>query len=802
MVGRPPRFPSALPLALLASAGLLGCGGGHGEPAPAPPRIDPEKPGLAFTRVPAAAVLNGRFELRVRMNDARGVQQTEDDSTRVTVTASGTGTLGGTLERVCDGGFVRFDDLIYDRWETITLTVQASGHPPAVTPAFDVRPIMRFAEMGPDRASIETAVGPFVVELVDGQGTLVPADIPVTLESTDPYLVVLGGRERSFERGSVGFRGVILHSEGNHTLTWRAPGLGILAHGLMAFAGAKTESLWLPPARVGVPYRARLPAGETGFSLGDSALPAGLFLEPDHQIAGIPTVPAFSRFDLTSVGAQGVKTTWLASLDVAPTEDPGSPTLDELDQPGPYQVATLEESVVVPARGTSERLLIYFPAVRGGPAPGRFPVVAFHHGAARLERGVTTLHDRYGPLLGRWASHGFVVASVDGISLVYQNGGYLPVTIENLSLISENLRATIAHLRARNRERSFPLAGRLDLQRIVVSGHSRGAAGAILAAQSKPAISGMLLIKPVDPMAVIGGENLWNRPLPAQPALLTIAGNDADVIYPIADFLYERRSGPMSAHTILGSLHAWSCDVCPPERGGTPQVSREQDWAVTNAYAVAFLKYVTGQAPEAAGVLYGPVGLSTGLTPLGVLRRSDRGARVLVDDFQDEAPANALGRESYAAGMVFARDLPWLGRVAQETPALGPKRRDLYMRPEVMAFSRALQLGWSQDGAVYGNALGDLDVAGLASFTFRIRSDEAPMAAAQVSVRLVDAQGRAATVDGAAALGRDQVGARFADVIAPLARFAAQGLDLHRLVAAEILFSGKGAVTVDDLRFE
>jgi hypothetical protein len=776
-----------------------------GKPSPetnVPLRIDPEKPGLAFTRVPAAVVLNGRFELRVRINDARGVQQTEDDTTVVTVSASGGGTLGGTLRRTSDGGFVRFDDLVYDRWETITLTVRAEGQPDSVTPPFVVRPIMRFSQMPPSSASVETIVGPFEVELVDGTGSLVPADLPVVMESTEPFLVVGGGRERRFTTGMARFRAVLMQTEGNHTLTWKVPGLGTLAHGIMAYAGAKTEALWLRSARVGVPYRMALPAGDSGFELAEGTLPAGLALGADGQISGTPTQPSFHRFELRSTDAAGVQTTWLASLDVAPGADPVQPTVDEYDRPGPFEVGVLVERVPVPARGTNEQLRLYYPAAGGVPAPGRFPLVAFHHGAARLSAGMTTLHDHYDPLLTRWASHGFVVASVDGMSLIYDKGAYLPVTIGNLTLIAENLRAAVAHLRVRNREPDFPLNGQLDFKRIVMAGHSRGAAGAILAAESKPSVVGMLLIKPVDPMAVLGGESMWNRHLPDRPALLTIAGNDADVIYPIADFLYERRAAPMSAHTILGSLHAWSCDTCPAERGGIPEITREQDWAVTNAYAVAFLKYVTGQAPEAAGVLFGAAGQATRLSPLGVLRRSDRGAQVLVDDFQDDAPANALGRESYAHGMVFSRVLPWVGQAAQDTPALGQNRRALYMQPEVVAFSRAHQLGWSQDGAVYGNMLGNLDVEGMAAFVLRLRSEASALPASRFQLRLVDAAGRSATVDGTTASGRSEIAGRFVDAIAPLSRLKEQGLDLHHLVAAEIVFSGQGSVTVDDLRFE
>jgi hypothetical protein len=780
------------------------CGGKKGEPQAERRRgLDPEQPGLAFTRVPAAAILNGHFELRVRLNDERGTQRIDDDTTMVSVRAVGKGALGGTRARPADGGFVRFDDLMYDVWETITLVVSAPGYADVTTPPFLVRPALRFAQTPPARAAIDAPVGPFVVELVDGQGAVVPADAPISLGSTDPYAVVEGGRERRFSAGRVRFEAVTLESEGSQTLVWQAPDVAMLAHGIMAFAGAKTEALWLRSGRVSAAYREKLPAGEAAFTVAEGALPAGLTLDPAGEIAGTPASAGLARFRLTSTDAAGVKTTWLAVLPVAPTDDPPAPTLDDLDRPGPFGVASLDEPVRVQVRGVSEPMRVYYPTARGGPAPGPFPLVLFHHGAARLEQGITTLYDHYGPLLWHWASHGFVVASVDGTSLVYQNGAYLPVTIGNLALLSEGLRAGLAHLRERNSDPSFALAHRLDLDRVVLAGHSRGAGAALIAAQATPSVLGLLLIKPVDPFSVAGGEMAWNRPLPDKPILLTFAGNDADVIYPVGDFLYERRSGPISAHTILGSLHAWSCDQCPAERGGVAQVTREEDWAVTNAFAVAFLDYVTGEDMSGAGVLFGQAGLSTGLTPQGILRRADRYARgVLVDDFQDEAPTNALGLPSYGTGLYSSSEEPWLRQAAQATPQLGSGRRSLYLQPEVLAYSRARQLRWSQGEAVYGNQLGSLDARGLGAFVFRARSDGAPFPGSQLRVRLRDGEGGVVTVEGTIAVGRNGIGARFSDVIVPLERFEAQGLDLAHLTSVELVLEGQGALEIDDLRFE
>jgi hypothetical protein len=791
-------------IVVVAATLALACGSGKG-PAPPGDSIDPERPGLAFTRVPAGAVLNGRFELRVRLNDARGTQRIYDDSTVVTVSATGGGRLTGTLQRVADGGFVRFDDLQYDRWETVALTVRAAGLPDLTTPRFMVRPVLRLAEMPPARAPVEVATGPFILELVDGQGALVPADVALTLDSTDPYVIVEGGRERRLDAGRARFDSVILQTEGPQTLTWRVSGAGMVAHGLSAFAGSRTETIWLRAGRVGVRYEAALPRENGALAVVEGALPAGLSLDPGGAVTGTPTESSHARFKLVAVDARGVFTTSSVVLEIMPAVEPAGPALDQLDVPGPFGVGTLEERVPVLARGVTEPARLYFPTAGGVAAPGPFPLVVFHHGAARLEKGMTTLYDHYGPLLARWASHGFVVASVDGISLIYRDGGYVPLTIGNLTLIAENLRAAIAHLRARDRDPTFGLAGHMDLGRVVVAGHSRGAGAAIIAARANPSVLGMLLLKPVDPLTAAGGEVGWVRELPAKPALVVIAGNDADVSYPLVDFLYERRAGPMSAPTILGSLHAWSCDVCPAERGGVPQIRREQDWSITNAYALAFLKYVTGEARGGEEeVLFGRQGLSTALTPPGVLRRSDRDATAaVVDDFQEDRAANALGFRRYEAGLQASAVTPWLRQAALEADQLGSARRNVYLQPDVLAFSLARDLRWTEDGAVYGNELRTIDVSHRAAFRFRARTDGSPVAAAQIAVRLIDDDGTEAVVAlDPSGVGRNGIGARFTDVIAPLDRFRSGTLHLERITNVELVLHGRGSLTIDDLRFE
>ncbi len=795
---------SSLPTASCATLAcvLVASCFGIDVPEPPPGPNDPNRPGLAFTRVPTSAVLNGVFELRVRINDDKGRQRSQDGSTAVTVSASGGGTLGGTLTRVAVGGFVRFDDLVYDRWEAVALTARAAGFAEATTTAFRVRPLMRLQVMPPASASVEREVGPFVVELVDALGAAVPTDQEVHLDSTDPYVIVRGGRVRRFSEGRASFEGVTLASVGPQTLSWRSEGLNTLVQAFEAFGQHKTEALWLRPGRAGARYRTPLPAGEKGFALVEGALPAGLALDAEAGVViGTPTLPQHARFKLASTDSAGVTTTWLGALTVFSLDETAARSADQVNGPGPFGVGLHRDRVEVRARDTSEALRIYYPTTNGAPAAGRFPIVVFQHGASRLDSGVASLFDRYDHLLVRWAQYGFVVMSVDALSLITRDGAYTPLTLMNLNLMAENMRAAIAFARAKDQDPAFPLAGHMDVERIIVAGHSRGGGAAIITARSTPTVMAMLLIKPVDPLAAMGGEVLWKQPLPAKPALMLIAGNDADVVYPLVDFVFERRAATMSSVTILGSLHAWSCDGCPPERGGVAQIKREEDWTISNVYATAFLRYVAHGRLSYAPLLFGRPGAETSLSPLGVLRRSDRHAvATVVDDFQDGAPMNALGLPTRATGPVTVTESPWMRHAVEAASAeLGERRRSVYLLPEVLGFARSEMLRWSAD-ASYATDIGALDVTRATAFVFRARSEAAPLGPAQVRARFVDAAGRAAVVDAisSAAGLRD----RFQDVIIPRESFAAQGLALDQIARFELLLSGAGAMTIDDMRFE
>jgi dienelactone hydrolase len=791
---------------LLASRLVLGLCGGctpftGGDSGAAD---DPSRPGLAFSTLPAAANVNGRFEVWARINDVYGHPRT-DSETEVSIRATGTGTLHGTLTRRAIAGQVVFDDLVHDAWETISLTLSAPGFGDVSTrQSLPVRPLMRFVTMPPDHAPVDSPLGPVLIELVDGRGRQVTADQAVTLDSGET-VEAAGGPDRRFTAGQVTYDQIILHGAGARTLVWRSPGLSDLVHAVMAHEGEENESLWLPAGRIGVPYHVFFPGPADDFRLVADALPRGLTLEPTGELHGVPTSAGHFRMAVFGLKLAGASVLWKADLSIFPETEVAATSLDALDVDGPFSVGSRDDTVDVPSRKTSVRLRSFFPAQGDGVAAGIFPLVVFHHGALVIDPGHPTVFDRFDHLLRRWASYGFVVASIDAPDLVWVDGRLVSSSLSNLNAMSENQRAAIAYFKARASDPAFPLAGHVDVDRIVVAGHSRGGGASIITAQAEASVVGGILIKPLDPMGTVGGENVWSGPLPAKPFLLVMAGADADLPYPVVDFLYERRAGPMIAPTIVGSVHNFTCDAsCPPEAGAVPGITREEDWAVTNAYATAFLAYVARGDLSYAPLLFGREGMSTHLASRGVLVRSDRAASsLLIDDFQqDTAGRNRLGLACTDTQMSWSADEPSLIAAIRSIPMGYDFYRILYERAENLLWSNAHRLQWSEDGATYRTELGGLDARGRAAFVWRARSDQGTVDASRVSLRFSDGAGHTATLPGAGHLGENGIGARFSDVIVPVAEIEAQGIDLSQLTGAEIVLQGTGAMLVDDLRFE
>lgn len=763
-------------------------------------------PGLSFARVPSAARLNGRFEVWVRINGSDGYRIASDSRTVVTLASDGPGNLTGTLSRTVVNGLAVFHDLAYDRWQTATLIASADGVPGSRV-ALLVRPVLRFVEMLVPRLAAGLPTRPVEIELVDGQGKRVGADQTIALDTSNPHLSVEGPSENNLATGVATFGSIRISQPGNFALIWRSAGLSDLTLGVSVGQGAVESTAWLPAARVGVPYLARVFAEPTEAQLSAGTLARGLQFGPAGEIHGLPLVAGVTR--LRTLGlpvAGGAPTLLTAHLPVFPATEVAAQPLDQAGGPGPFEVASLDEMVDVTSRNTTVRVRVHYPHRNGAMVEGPLPLVVFHHGAFMADAQLPFIFDRFDHLLKRWASHGFAVATIDAVDLVWSGGRLVNATLPNLTAMSENQRATITHLRARSADPTFPLAGRIDTNRVIVAGHSRGGGASLITARTEPSVIGGILIKPLDPLTTVGGEKTWNVPLPRKPFLVLIAGKDGDLPYPMVDLLYDRRAGPMSAPTLPGAVHNSSCQTCPDEPGVAATITREQEWSVTNAYAVAFLKFVMNGELGYGPLLFGRAGLSTGLSPEGVYRRSDGHMQALVvDDFQDDVTGrNELGLASRAQNFDRAEEAPSLSSAIQELPDHYSYYRILFARPEYLAWSGALLLTWTSPGATYATDLGGLDIRGRDQLALRARSNGQPVAAADLAIRLVDAAGVSATVPLAEHVGATGIGPRFSDVLVPMERVraAAPGLDHSNVSSLELTFLGRGSLLIDDLRFE
>jgi dienelactone hydrolase len=251
-------------------------------------------------------------------------------------------------------------------------------------------------------------------------------------------------------------------------------------------------------------------------------------------------------------------------------------------------------------------------AVRDEPLSvdaGSLPVVVFSHGfgAYRYQSSFLTTH---------LASWGYVVVSTDHPSRTLKTALNLRFGDDTSP---DQIRAMIAGLEALNEDASDPFSGRLDLSRVIVSGHSAGAR-----------TSGDVLADDVFSGAILYGGGAVANVVPAGKPLF-ILGGDRDGIIPEANIraFYDAIEGPARYAMIADAGHLAFSDICviARDRGGLLAYAREfginipvffdrlatdgcreddvlpeKTWPMINHISVAFIRHLFGNDTEPVGL--------------------------------------------------------------------------------------------------------------------------------------------------------------------------------------------------------
>lgn len=295
-------------------------------------------------------------------------------------------------------------------------------------------------------------------------------------------------------------------------------------------------------------------------------------------------------------------------------------------------------------------------------ARGKWPVVVFAH--ANHDR-TCRIFDRYVSLHDHWASWGAIVISISSTLHNCQPGSY-----HNLLWRKQDIERTLETLKTWNSQPDHWLYDRLDLDRVILAGHSRGGGAALLASMAPPQgvnIRGVINLQGID-LTSFG----FGSPQIKTPTLGIVAGNDVDVNFPGVDGNQELIRAPHTWVTLFGAIHAYTADTSPLEFDDEPKITRQQQRDMTQLYTTAFMAHHLGIAHEAQGppfalkaqddLLYGYGGVQLILdhiTRVGAAARWDarRPQTLSIDDFNraELGTTNLLGLPTQATGFPSAK---------------------------------------------------------------------------------------------------------------------------------------------------
>jgi pimeloyl-ACP methyl ester carboxylesterase len=441
-------------------------------------------------------------------------------------------------------------------------------------------------------------------------------------------------------------------------------------------------------------------------------------------------------------------------------------------------------------------------------AEGPFPLIVFHHAA----HSPSQIYDDYTELHGHWATHGYVVASVDGSALVSSSQSW-----DNLSDMSAVQLAGRELLLAESADETTAFAGRIDPDRVFVAGHSRGGGASLISLWREPALAGALCFAQVSPLQTPDPdwgdpEENGDRPFPERPLLFLAAGDDLDEPWPLPHSAYDQNSGPTVFVVEHGTNHEWAYDEGTP--GWTTSdsdISWGERHALDQAWSTAFLERFARGDLDYEASLFGAPALSSTLSDRGVSTSGRRylDSELLVDDFSGETGEDLLGGVVEGGGLDTNENAP------PYTDGLVAAGRGSTQVERIADWTPARRLGWGEEEASLRFSLspegGGIDLREQRALHLRLSAPCAPPPGdceevePSLSVTLIDADGAELSVEaeeGMGALG--VVGRHWGQVVLPLDSFLP--VDLSRVVAIELRFAAAAPpndeLWVDDPRLE
>ena len=458
--------------------------------------------------------------------------------------------------------------------------------------------------------------------------------------------------------------------------------------------------------------------------------------------SGVDTAVDSGTFDAPSDG--GI----LDCSAVASAIDPPS-TIDS-STAGPLSVG--HKTYVVPKLDTltSVNVRVTYPTNPDGtPHPGKHAWVMFHHAV----HTPSVIYDKYDGIFDRWASHGFIIFSIDGARVFFPSGGGgTSLTFPQQQQVGRLMDQAITYFLDQQTHDGFDLACRLDPARLAVAGHSRGGGGALTVPTSRTdgaTIKGYVGFQPVDPEALCGAAPCAPIPGFDIPELWLDAALDGDVVYPINALQYSRARSFATHVTILGSKHTYTLDIPTPDQGGaTATITPDEHKAVCNQYGIAFLRARVRDAtpnPTDLARIFGAAGMHTTVSSGDVTIRwkaptADPTTFALFDEpipggAGKTVPGDAITNEGGLTLASFETYAASISGTSEKT---------------ISALIRSVQLTWTASGGAMVVPLEAGALTGKKAITFELEypdSASATSGTAPLNLELVDSDGGKATID-------------------------------------------------------